>query len=217
MLNLIFLNPLPIMIPRHILPILFLAFSTQLFSQNQQMTSTLYAKRLVTNHHTDIMQHSPLDLENYRGGFEIAYGKNISKLLNVVFPFKTSVFRMPEDTENKRYFSLGGQFHLHHNMGKTFSPYLLGGAGMLIMAGEMSEVQLPIGLGINIKVNDNIGFNLQTEFRASIDGDHDHYQHGLGMFFNFGNLGIEEPPIEIEAPDRDNDSKTYTPYPLSCF
>ena len=188
---------------------MFSLWMTQLSAQSPSFPNSMYVKRLVTNYHMDISKYSPLDLGNYRGGFELAYGKNMGRFLNVVFPFKTTVYNVPEQTDNGRYISLGGQLQAHHNIGNVFSPYVFAGAGVIIMTGEEGAAQVPMGAGVNIKINQNLSINIQTEYRMSIDAPQNHYQHGLGLAFNFGGMIEEiptpEPVVEIPIADRDGD------------
>ena len=169
------------------------------------VSNTLFAKRTFTNHFFGA-NHSLLDFEDYRGGFELNYARNLVNNIDISFPFRVNVIRLPEETQNRNNFSLDGLMHLHYDKSATVDPYLLAGAGAVLepSSGSSTDVQIPLGVGVNIKMNKVLFLNLQTEYRFSLSGERHNYIHGIGLGINLNELIKPVIPEEKQA-DRDGD------------
>ncbi len=172
----------------------------------EEVSNTLFAKRAFTNHFFGA-NHSLLDFEDYRGGFEINYARNLVNNIDISFPFRVNVIRLPEEIENRNNFSLDGLMQLHYDKTAIIDPYLLVGAGAVLEPGRSTDVQIPAGIGINIRMNKVLFLNIQSEFRLSLSRQRNNYVHGIGLGINLNEL-IK--PVVIEASeatlaDRDED------------
>jgi len=171
-----------------------------------EVSNTLFAKRTFTNHFFGA-NHSLLDFEDYRGGFELNYARNLVDNIDISFPFRVNVIRLPEEISNRKNFSLDGLMHVHYDKEATIDPYLLVGAGAVLEPGSSTDVQIPLGAGINVKLNKVLRLNIQSEFRLSVSGERNNYVHGVGLGLNLNELLqpviIEAPEVQIE--DRDGD------------
>ncbi len=68
-------------------------------------------------------------------------------------------------------------------------------------------VHFPVGLGLNIRIIENVYFTAQTQHRFSND-NRDPWHHAVGVQFNFGpelKLRKEERPLSPAPADRDGD------------
>ena len=170
--------------------------------EDEVIRNSIFAKRTFTNHFFGA-DHSPLDFNNYRGGFELNYVRSLGKI-NVSFPFRANVIRLPDETSNRRTLGLDGILQLPYKPGNRFVPYLLAGVGGVIEPGNSTDFQVPLGAGINLKINPVLAINFQTEYRLSISGDRPNYIHGIGLGIDLNRLIQPVAPVEVVA-DRDND------------
>ncbi len=166
---------------------------------------TIYAKRTFVNHFFG-SNHSVLDFDDYTGGFELKYARSLNDKLDFAIPFRVNVIHLPEELKNRRNISFDGLLELHYDKKATIDPYLVAGAGFAAEPNGISDIQVPLGLGFNIRLNRVLYLNLQSEYRFSFSGNRKNYVHGLGLGLNLNEL-IQPvaPPVLIEVADRDKD------------
>ncbi len=129
-----------------------------------------------------------LDVTN---GLELAYIRNIAPWLNFAIPVKAGLANVADDTENNRNFaSIDGILQLQYAAedSSRFVPYLMGGGGLVWEDVLGTHVQIPVGLGANIRVGGRSYINLQGEYRLSQEEDRNNVQVGLGYLHRFGIL-----------------------------
>jgi outer membrane protein OmpA-like peptidoglycan-associated protein len=87
---------------------------------------------------------------------------------------------------------------------KIFRPYVLAGAGGVYQGKDSVNLQVPVGIGVDIKIARNAYFNLQSEFRWSSAENNNNFNHGIGFKYFFGkkdemdsvpDLSIEKDPM----------------------
>jgi len=108
------------------------------------------------------------DFRSYSDGFEIGYMHNFSGPLELYLPFRTAVVQFNDDLSPKRMHSIGAQ--IQYNLKSddaVFQPYVLLGGNALFSVDSQTEVDLPIGLGLNIKVHPSTAINLQGAYHLS--------------------------------------------------
>ncbi len=178
-------------------------------AQNPLRPNTLIGKRLFTDYYSpttgDFTQ-----FDNYRGGFELDYLKNLSSKFNAVIPLKVGVVNLPEEENNRTTIGLGfsGQFQ-YYRENNIFIPYGTIGVSGELEAFESTNFHVPLGAGLNIRLGKYAYINLQSEFRLSLDGDRDNFHHGIGIGFMIGKIG-DDPEENIilpglAKPDTDKD------------
>ncbi|MEO0778600.1 MAG: OmpA family protein, partial [Bacteroidota bacterium] len=159
-----------------------------LTAQSPTRPNALIFKRIVTDYNIP-MTGDLMSFENYRGGFEIDYLRNISRRLNAVIPAKVSVINLPGEDENRTTVSIDGLVQLQYFEYKNrLIPYGLLGAGAVFEENADMNLQIPIGVGLNIRLGNYAYINLQTEFRKSLSPDRDNIQHGIGFGLMVGKV-----------------------------
>lgn len=127
---------------------------------------------------------SDLDISN---GLEIAYVRNLSRMLNFALPGKVGLANIQNNDSKSTIFSVDALAQLQfYKSGRKFIPYLFGGGGVVFEKDEGSNVQLPFGIGFNIRVNEGGYLTLQGEYRKSLEENRDNLQIGLGWHFKLG-------------------------------
>ena len=150
--------------------------------------------------------------KDYTSGFEVGYFFPIMENLEVYIPLKVGLGNRSEERINNRLIGLDiqGQYHFLQNP-KTFSPYALAGIGGVLENKDSFNLQIPLGLGFDVKIAPNAYFNWQSEFRPSTLENHSNFHHGLGFRYVFGGNSdmVEKPKIEMpELVDTDMDGIT---------
>lgn len=148
---------------------------------------------------------------DYQHGYEIGFQRVLSKNLALNLPIRYGIVNSHLDSINclkKRVLSLDAalQYHFYAENRKII-PYLVAGLGGVYEKAGDFNVQVPIGLGFNVKVAPNAFINWQSEYRLGLKEGRTNLQHGLGFVYLFGKK--EEPKIVgdevIKVLDSDGD------------
>lgn len=139
---------------------------------------------------------------------EIAWFRNLNDGHTAIsVPLKLGVARIPTGTYQlgQRQYMGSLDFLMQHSMfrqGKyLINPYVTYGLGAHYADYlEDWDLNAPFGIGLNFRLDKNVYFNAQTQYRTSLDKHHS-WHHGLGFIFNIGDA-IEEKP---KVTDRDMD------------
>jgi OmpA-OmpF porin, OOP family len=122
---------------------------------------------------------------NFRGmdnGLELSYYRNISKNLNVYFPFRLSVIEPYESDVKFQSLSSDIQFHIQFwKEDSRFNPFVLFGAGVVYDQQESMHMQVPLGGGLEVKLSDVVFLNFQLESRWAIADNRNNLQLGIGV------------------------------------
>lgn len=178
-------------------------------AQDPARPNAIIGKRLFTDYYSPSTgEYTQFD--NYRGGFEVDYLRNLSPRLNAVIPVKFGVINLPEESNNLTTIGIGFLAQLQFfKENRIAIPYLLGGVSTEIEGFEDSHFHIPLGAGVNIRLGRYAYINLQSEFRASLDGDRDNLHHGIGLGFMIGKITKDAPDEMLlpglAAPDTDRD------------
>ena len=191
---------------RTILSSLILFLSIQfLFSQTPDRPNTFTGKRLWSDHQTTNGEGSIADFNNFGGGFEIAYLRNLGPNFNFGLPAQLMVIDLPNELDNLTTFGIDaiGQFQLYRP-GARVIPYASTGVGGVLEEWEDLSFQLPINIGVNIRFGDHAFINAQAGYRLALEGDRDHFQYGIGLGFYLGK--VDETKIKPKVKDKDGDN-----------
>jgi outer membrane protein OmpA-like peptidoglycan-associated protein len=172
-------------------------FSQPIFSQEEISPNAASAKVLFLDHGV-VNNIDSLDVTN---GLELAYIRSLSDWARLAIPLKISVADIAGELNRRTLFGLDAvvQIPFLKNL-KPIRPYIFGGAGFLIENFEESNVQLPVGLGLDIYLGGNSFINFQAEYRKATKERRDNLQFGLGyLFYLYLNQGEDLPS------DRDGD------------
>lgn len=134
-----------------------------------------------------------IDGLNVTNGLEIEYLRNINQYLNIGVPLKVGVANVEDDINNRNIVSLDAILQLQYqkNENSLLIPYLMAGGGIVFEKTAGSNIQIPIGAGLNIKVGKNTFVNLQGEYRISQAENRNNLQGGIGVMFRFGKQDMD--------------------------
>src|SRR6056297_4154324 len=108
------------------------------------------------------------DFRSYSDGFEIGYMHNFSGPLELYLPFRTAVVQFDGEQTPTRMHSLGAQLQYNLKDEKAlFQPYLLLGGNVLFAVDDDTQVDLPLGIGLNINIHPSTAINLQGGYHLS--------------------------------------------------
>ncbi|RMF04104.1 MAG: OmpA family protein [Bacteroidetes bacterium] len=135
-------------------------------------------------------------------GLEIAYRYLLNNKLGLAVPLKIGVADVKEDIDNRNIVSLDAMLHLYpFGAQRTLAPYLLGGAGYVVEAGDGGNAQFPMGMGFNYMVGGNSYLSVQGEYRSSSTDFRDNIQLGVGYLLQFGNTDSDKDGV-VNSDDR---------------
>ncbi len=139
------------------------------------------------------------DLKDY-GGAELGWNHHLSDILNLAIPLRVGTAKLPLAgggfTNEEINAGIDATLQLKYfKPRKLFAPYLLAGVGMYSENWTKPRVDIPMGIGLNIRLASLFYLNIQTEYRKSLKDNRDNLAHSLGFLFLIGN----------EIPDRDKD------------
>lgn len=189
-----------------------LCFFTHFAHAQIKGTNGLTVKVLGTDHATPLEGIIAERFGDYGFGRELGYQRWLSNSLALSIPFRFGVAKLPDSNssvgEGSTFASLDltGQLHPFITKWKV-SPYLLAGIGGFFHQSTDIKPQVPLGLGFNIKLYNNVFLQLQSEYRLDFEDLRDNYMHSLGLQINFWDTpkpAIEE-PIILPPADQDGD------------
>lgn len=141
-------------------------------------------------------------------GLEVFYIRKLNNYLNFALPAKAGVARFPGEINNKTFVSadLLLQLKFAGDAGRKVIPYLMAGGGISVEEFENSNVQIPVGLGVNIAIGTGSYINLQGEYRFSQDDNRNNIQAGIGYIYQLGRRQLDTdkdgiPDIEDQCPE----------------
>ena len=175
-------------------------FSADLQSQNSEYPNAIQAR--VNFSDFGIPQGEDFRLGE---GFEVGYFRNIASFMNIGFPVRVGLAKLPGVDENTVTASLDAVLQLENtnSTGKVI-PYAFAGAGIFAEAFDSSHLQIPLGAGLKIRVSDYAFVNLQGEFRLATNENRNHVQLGLGFVYLMHKV---DPPVEVpDEPDTPADA-----------
>ena len=116
------------MILKHIPILIALLLSTSLIAQSPARPNTIFGKRLFVDHHTPALNEFS-DTDNFTGGFEFGYLRNLNRHFNAVIPVKIGVLKMPEERDNSTFVGVDfvGQLQHYRSDKQLVIPYALHG------------------------------------------------------------------------------------------
>lgn len=143
---------------------------------------------------------------DFQNGFEIAYVRNLSNNLSLVFPIGAGIFRDSSDVNLKTaFYTFGAQAQLHvFKTNRWANPFLTTGVQAIIPKGGDLALQIPLGLGIQFMIHPQVYLHWQSDFRLNIANWEDHLQHSFGFVYLFGSKKMNQ-DTTMNKPDSDKD------------
>lgn len=177
-------------------------------AQNPQTKSGVVFKKLFMDYQSQ-NGGNITNFKDYRHGYEIGYQRVLTEKISLNVPLRYGVVNKYGDEFKglkKRIASLDVHIQYHfYDAGSRIIPYVFAGAGGVYEDPGKFNIQIPVGLGLNFRVADNVFFNIQSEFRYSFEADRNNLQHGLGFVYMIGNTTPPEPEMPKIVKDSDND------------
>ncbi len=128
-------------------------------------------------------------LKDNHPGFEIGLHKNINQNINLVIPFKFGVVNSHDEVFQSHKRIMGLDVQVQYQFYKPdfkVLPYILGGIGGVLESEGEFNAQVPVGAGLQFKVDDNLNMNVQAEYRHSFGENRTNLHYGLGFVYMFG-------------------------------
>ncbi len=182
------------------------------FAQHSELRNGLAIKYLSIDHETPYLGKLA-NRSFYTAGVEGTYLRHLSSHFNLAVPFKygrASVHNAGGTLlKNQPIAGMDviGQWK-SFKPNQRFAPYLLAGVGGTIENYKNLDIQIPVGVGFNLKLGSKVYLNAQTQYRFSQDHRRN-LQHGVGLLFLFDKLKKNIPTVtEAIAPvliDTDGD------------
>jgi outer membrane protein OmpA-like peptidoglycan-associated protein len=178
-------------------------------AQHRLSTNGISVKRIVLDHKT------PLDnklaaTDLYTSGIEFGYTRHLANWFNLAVPIRVGSYNTFNTAGNieKTAFIAGadllGQLK-YFDPNKYATIYVQSGIGATAEKLNNLGLQVPIGLGFNVKLLDDVYLNAQTEYRYGLDGAKSNLQHGFGVLLLLGGEKKAKVPPILPIEDKDKD------------
>lgn len=175
------------------LTVLFLLLDASLSAQQGSNFANSLSAKLLFIDYGNPNREKDLKVTN---GFEIAYHRELSGDLGLSLPFKLGIANIIGSLENVNILSFDALARLKLAAEyKKLAPYLLGGAGIVWQDAKKSNIQVPIGFGVNYLVGKGSYLTSQLEYRLSGAELKNNLQIGLGYLYRFGKLDADKDGI----------------------
>lgn len=186
--------------------ILLLTFVFGALSLGAQTAPGISFKRLFLDYQT--LQGGDFGaFKDYRGGFEIGFHMPITENLHLNVPIKIGLGNKTDEITNEHIIGMDAQLHFYFLPNPDrFKPYLLAGGGVVYQGRDSVNLQVPVGLGLDIRLAPNAFFNLQSEFRWSSAENNNNFNHGIGFKYYFTSRPDDSiPDLSVTEPMTDTD------------
>ena len=139
--------------------------------------------------------NEPLDDPDVTFGLELGLRRQFGKYFGVMVPLKLGVIDVGE-VDNITIVGLEALAQLYPlgNDGKVV-PYLHAGYGSVSERFEDANHQIPLGVGLNFRLDDNSWFSLQGEYRLSDQRVRDNVMIGAGYIYRLSSLDSDQDGI----------------------
>ncbi len=132
---------------------------------------------------------------------ELGFRRQFGKLFGVAVPIKVGVIDVGElNNIPVSGIDILGQLYPVGTNGKI-SPYLHAGYGIVSERFDDANHQIPLGFGINFRLDKNSWFNVQGEYRMSDQDLRDNVMAGLGYVYRFSSIDSDRDGI-VNRDDR---------------
>lgn len=193
------------------LALVWLFLQMPLMAQYDLAPNGLTLRHSWTNYHFPITNEDLTDNVFNETGLELGYVRHLNNFLNLAIPLNLGSANLPvSETEfqDKQFIgNLDALLQLKYfKESNFFAPYLLAGIGGNFEFEQQNfNAQIPLGIGLNIRLGKHFYFNAQTTYRVGLDDLRDNLHHGMGFMVLLKGNKEKEDIIEIEDPDSDDD------------
>jgi len=188
--------------------VLFIISLSFTFGQSPSLKNGIFANRVFT----DAQSTNGGDFFNfkaYRPAWELGYTRNVYKNLNVVIPIRAGVYsNSSESVQNIPYFSMDvqGQYYFYEE-GRTIIPFIAAGLGFSKDFDAGSNVQVPLGAGLFVRMFEGAYFSVQSSYRVGFSEGKSSWQHAVGFVYSLNKKAtVDEIPEDMaKVEDADGD------------
>ncbi len=152
----------------------------------------------------------PVSMSN---GLEATYIYNLNDWFNAGVPLKIGLANFPGTNTGQTVLMLDaiGQVQFNRFNGNLI-PYFFTGGGFIIEQFQDFHLQLPVGIGLNIRAGNNSFISLQAEYRKAFVADRDGLALGFGWWFKLGTYDrLDDWPLDDLDADGIADSQDLCP------
>ena len=190
-----------------------ISIASSLMAQNPEFKQGITFKRVFTDYRT-VQGDEFSKFRSYRPTWEVGYTRQIAPNLNAVLPLRAGVFsNSSEDAKNTSFLSLDIQAQYYFQQPDwLFRPFVAAGVGFVSEFQGDFVPQVPLGLGVFIKMNERAFIQWQSEYRVAFAEEKSNLQHGIGFTYLFGPRPMmskedqmEEKKEEVKNTDSDGD------------
>ncbi|WP_020569590.1 OmpA family protein [Neolewinella persica] len=174
--------------------LLVLLSTCSLFGQDNNLNSynALSARVLAIDHN---IPNEMLDGASQTYALEFGFRRQFTKLFGIAVPIKIGVI----DVGELNNISISGiealaQFYPAGTEGKI-CPYLHAGYGVVSERFDDANHQIPLGLGLNFRLDKNSWFNVQGEYRISDQDLRSNVMAGVGYVYRFSSIDTDKDGI----------------------
>lgn len=192
---------------RHRVAILLLLLSISIPGISQDFKGGLTFKRLFLDYQT--FNEGSFDaFRDYTDGFEFSYIKPLTDKIHLNIPVKAGFYNTRIDETSLNHSILGLDAQVNYRLldsAKRLQPYLLAGAGIVLEDMDSTNIQIPVGFGLDLMIAPNAFITWQSEVRFSTAENKNNLNHGIGFKYHFGGPKKE---VEVKKIDSDQDGLT---------
>ena len=185
--------------------ILIFFLNSEIHAQYADFNMGLMARKTFYDYNTTRNKDASAIID-YQNGFEIAYVRNFSNNLSVIFPFGAGIFKDSSNPNLKNaFFTFGAQAQLHlYKTNRWANPFLTTGVQAIFPKSKNIGIEIPLGVGIQFMVHPQVYLHWQSDYRLSVSNCEDHIQHHFGFVYLFGNMKTKKDTVMIKL-DSDKD------------
>jgi OmpA-OmpF porin, OOP family len=147
-------------------------------------------------------------------GIEIGYNRHFNKLFSLSIPLRLAAVGFPVYDENlrtvtgyrssKAYAGLDALLNLHFWQESCVSPFVYAGIGGALQDFDSFHGQVPMGLGLDLRINDMTSLVAHSDYRFGFEDGYDNWQHAIGLRIYLGSNDRDKdgvPDKDDECPD----------------
>lgn len=147
------------------------------------------------------------DFTGYTSGVEMGYSRNIWEFLNLNVPLRFAIANFNQPEFNNVTGDIGALLQAQlWNRSSQFVPYITTGVNGVYEFKQDKQfgMQVPVGLGIDVKIGTSAYLNAQLEYRLGLLEDRNNIHVGLGLKYLLGETSREK-KVLLRPIDTDKD------------
>lgn len=178
--------------------IVLLLMSTSLQAQSEENPVGIAVRHISSNF--DLPDNNFSGLDDFDSGLEFEYFHYLNKTFDFSIPVRLSGARIPSTNNNsiKQRGIMAADFMINLNIykGKIFRPRLFAGFGAMLVDSKDVKMDVPIGVGLNFYLGDNISLATNFAYQANNENAFDHFKVGIGLHLALESDKDPEPVIK---------------------